>query len=73
MTIAPHQGLVPAMVLQLAAPQQLRPAQQRSEGPRLQHREHAAVHLYSTVQYSTVVRLTILKDTWIYSYRLAVL
>ena len=63
MNIAPHQGLVPAMVLQLAAPQQLRPAQQRREGPRLQHREHAAVHLYSTVQYSAVQYSTVQYST----------
>ena len=45
MNIDPRQGLVPAVVLQLAAPQQLRPAQQRSEGPRLQHGEPAQANL----------------------------
>ena len=45
MTIEAHQWLVPAVVLQLAALQQLGPAQQRREGPRLQHGEPAAANL----------------------------
>ena len=45
MTIEAHQWLVPAVVLQLAALQQLGPAQQRREGTRLQHGEPAAANL----------------------------
>ena len=45
MNIEPHQGLVPAVDLQLAALQQLGAAQQRREGPGLQHREPAQADL----------------------------